>query len=188
MGRTDYLYLLVDVSKSMEGRKIGAVNDSINGIVYRLRKIAIRNNVTIRIILMTFDSSVRWSNIVPIDINKFSFTDLIITEEMPGDCFGAAMKELLEKIEKQAEVTEDNSRTTMVLFTDGLFTESYSEKLANLLKNQLFKKANRIAFTFEDSLSLDIAKKNLVEFTGCSDFLIVEDFNKLNQLLFENYK
>lgn len=187
MARVDYVYIIVDNSNSMIGNKIGAVNDAINNILFRLRKIQASNEVCIQMIQMSFAKSVVWSNVFPVPLNQFTYSDLYTSENESN--MGAAFEELYEKLEKQYEVTSNkDSETTILLFSDCLYSDDISEGLNKLRRNFIFNSANRIGITFNDELSLDLAENLLIEFVSGNDNIVVEDFSKLNRLLFEKYR
>ncbi|MDE6024287.1 MAG: VWA domain-containing protein [Lachnospiraceae bacterium] len=187
MERIDYVYIIVDNSNSMLGNKIGSVNDAINNILFRLRKIQAKNDVSIQMIQMSFAKSVVWSNVFPVPLSQFVYNDLYTCESESN--MGTAFKELYEKLERQYEVTSTkDSETTILLFSDGLYSDDVYAGLSLLKKNPIFKTANRIGITFHDDLSEDLAEKFLAEYVSGSDNIVIDDFGKLNRLLFEKYR
>ena len=103
MSRIDYFYFMVDVSNSMSGRKIGAVNDALNNIVFRLKKIMRSQGVSANIILLTYADNVRWSNVLPESVDSFVFTDLNV--EGTASNLGLALSELDSKLKRQSEAS-----------------------------------------------------------------------------------
>jgi uncharacterized protein YegL len=187
MARTDYVYIIVDNSNSMTGNKIGAVNDAINNILFRLKKIQAGNDVSIQMILMSFAERVVWSNVFPVPLNQFAFTDLYTAESESN--LGNALKELSGKLEKQYEVTSTKgSETTILLFSDCLYSDDAYEGLSILKENPVFKLANRIGISFHDAISEDLAEKFLKDYVSGSDNIVIDDFGKLSRLLFEKYR
>lgn len=187
MARTDYVYIIVDNSNSMVGNKIGAVNDAINNILFRLKKIQAGNDVSIQMIQMSFAENVVWSNVFPVPLNQFTFTDLYTAETESN--LGKALKELSEKLEKQHEaISTKDSETTILLFSDCLYSDDACAGLAILRENPVFKSANRIGISFQDVLSEDLAERFLRDFVSGGDNIVMDDFGKLSRLLFEKYR
>lgn len=185
MVRIDYIYFVVDVSNSMKGVKLGSVNDAINNIVHRLKKVANSLNIEIKLVVLTFSDRVRWSSILPQSINSFNFEDLVV--EASESNFGLALEELDEKLQKQKAVYDTTGETTIILFSDGLATDDYEVQMKKLNDNEMFVNSNRIAFTYGSDI-FDLIKKPLCTFVSSENNVIVDDFISLNKLLFEHYR
>ena len=187
MERTDYFYFIIDVSGSMSGRKIGSVNDSLNNIIYRLKRFAGKESLTVKVIVMTYAGEPKWSNSIPEDIINYSFTDVFLEGEQSN--LGRALEELNQKLTRQGITDKEQGRsTTVVLFTDGLSTDDLQNSVNELNKNPVYVNSTRIGVTFDEDLSLDIAEKNLKLLINKDENLVVDNFVKLNKMLFEKYK
>lgn len=185
MKRTDYIYFVIDVSNSMQGAKLGSVNDAINNIVHRLKKVVNSMNIDIKLVVMTFAENVRWSSILPISLNSFVFEDLLVEASESG--LGQALEELNEKLLKQEVVQDSMGETTLILFSDGLATDDYEEQIKKLERNNVFLNSNRIAFTYGSAI-YELIKEPLCEFAGKEENVIIDDFLSLNRILFERYR
>ena len=187
MERADYFYFIVDVSGSMRGRKIGAVNDTLNNIIYRLRRFAGNRNVTVKIIMQTYADRPSWSNYIPVDAASFVFSDL--QPEGEASDLGKALMELDQKLFRQGDTDPEKGKsTTIIFFTDGLSTDDIQAAADTLAKNEIFRNSNRIGITFNDELSRDIAEENLSLLVNGSGNIIADDFVRLNEIIFEKYK
>lgn len=187
MDRIDYFYFIIDVSKSMAGRKIGAVNDAVNNIVYRLKRFVGSRDLTFKIVSMTYADKPYWSNSIPVEVSGYVFSDLLTIGTESN--LGIALTELNEKLLRQSEVdTEKGASTTIVIFSDGMSTDDIRAPLEVLKNNEMFVNSNRIAVTFDDELSRDIAFEDLGLLVNKEENIIVDDFVKLNKMLFEKYK
>ncbi len=187
MSRIDYFYFMVDVSNSMSGRKIGAVNDALNNIVFRLKKIMRSQGVSANIILLTYADNVRWSNVLPESVDSFVFTDLNV--EGTASNLGLALSELDSKLKRQSEARGDEDYvTTIVLFSDGLSTDEYKDKLEILNQNVLYNASNRIGVTFKSDLLADISLKMFKDFCNSEENIIIDSFQQLNQAIFNMYR
>ena len=187
MARVDYVYVIVDSSNSMIGNKIGSVNDAINNILFRLRKIQAKNDVSIQMIQMSFAKNVVWSNVFPVPLDQFVFSDIYTSEDESN--MGADFVELFNKLEEQHEAMAlKDSETTILLFSDCLYSDDAYAGLSLLRDNPIFNNSNRIGVTFNDELSEDLAKKILSDFVSGEENIVVDDFGKLNKSLFEKYR
>ena len=187
METVDYFYLIIDTSESMRGNKIGSVNDAINNMVFRLKRIKASKNITPKIIVLTFSDEVCWSTIFPVDVSSFSFVDPVVHGR--ASKLSNALMELDTKLMRQAEApVSTNSNTTIVFFTDGLITDDWTGALETIRKNQTFQRARKIAVTFEDEVSVDIAVDNLRVLLGSEKNIIIDDFVEFNRIIFEQYK
>ena len=186
MDRIDYFYFVIDVSRSMCGRKIGAVNDEVNNIVHRLKRFVGSRTVTAKMVVMTYANIPQWSNFVPVDVSSFCFSDIQIEGEESN--LGKALLELNEKMLRQGDTDpEKGASTTIVIFSDGLSTDELQDSIRELHENLVFNNSTRIGVTFEDELSKDIAIDCLKLLVNKTDNIIVEDFILLNKILFEKY-
>ena len=184
--RLDYFYFIVDVSYSMTGRRLGVVNESIISIVNRLKRMMKYEGIEARVILQTFSEDVEWSAMIPQSIERFVYHGLNIRDRASN--LKRSLLELNTKMQRQYEVQgDDDSNTTVILYTDGLSTDSYSEAIDLLNKNPLFTRSNRIGVTFRSPLVELCTKKVFVDFCGTENNVIIEDFALLNQLIFDRY-
>lgn len=185
MGRTDYIYFIIDISNSMQGAKIGAVNDAINNIVHGLKKVVNSMEIDIKLIVMTFAENTKWSGILPVSLDSFLFEDLIVEENSSN--LGQALSELNDKLQKQETVQDSYGKTIIILFSDGLATDDYKEPINKLNANKLFRKSDRIVYTYGTKI-YDLIKEPLCMFAGNEENVIVDDFLSLNKMLFEKYR
>lgn len=185
MERTDYIYFVIDVSNSMQGAKLGSVNDAINNIIHRLKKVVSSLNIEIKLVVMTFSDSVKWSSILPTNINSFVFEDLFV--EASESRLGQALEELNEKLLRQEIVQDTLGETTLILFSDGLATDDYEVQMNKLNDNKVFLNSNRIAFTYGSAI-FELIKEPLCAFASNENNVIVDDFIALNKKIFEHYR
>lgn len=187
MDRIDYFYFIVDTSASMSGRKIGAVNDAINNIIHRLKRFVASKDIQFKIILLSFADKPKWSNIIPIEIKTFSFMDLSADGEASN--LGKALETLSEKLERQVETDiNKGSSTTIIFFSDGLITDEIDKPINRLNSMSVYVNANRIAVAFDDEISKDFAEDYFGLIVNKRENIVIDDFVKLNKMLFEKYR
>lgn len=186
MRRTDYIYFLIDNSNSMNGFKLGSMNDAITNIIHRLKRNINKKDVCLKIIVMTFSDAVSWSNTIPVELNNFVFVDVQVGGKETK--IGEAYRELYEKLLRQEEVWNNSTdETTIIMFSDGISTDSCEDELKLLKQNTIFTKSNRIAFTF-DGFAKVISVNSLGDFVSQGTNIIIEDFVALNKMIFEKYR
>ncbi|MCI8306589.1 MAG: VWA domain-containing protein [Lachnospiraceae bacterium] len=185
MGRTDYIYFIIDVSNSMRGAKLGSVNDAIHNTIHRLKKVVNNSALDIKLVVMTFAKDVTWSGVLPVSLNAFVFEDLCV--EACESAFGKALGELDEKLLRQEAVWSQAGETTILLFSDGLSTDDYDSQIKKLYRNKIFMEANRIAFTYGSAI-YNLIKEPLCAFAGKESNIVIDDFITLDKMLLERYR
>lgn len=187
MGTVDYYYLIIDVSDSMQGNKIGSVNDAVNNLIFRLRRVTMSKDIMPKVVSLTYSDEVNWSTPFPVDVTSFTYSDPVVQGK--ASIMGKVLDELDVKLKRQAEASVSGGvNTTIIFFTDGLITDDWSNSLDKIKTNDTFQQANKIAVTFGDELSLNIAKENLSMLLGGEKNIVVDNFVELNRVIFEQYK
>jgi len=187
VGAVDYYYLIIDVSDSMHGNKIGAVNDAVNNMIFRLKRVKMAKDITLKVVSLTYSDEVNWSTPFPVDVTSFTYSDPAVHGKASN--MGKVLEELDAKLKRQAEASVSvTTNTTIIFFTDGLMTDDWSASLEKIKNNDTFHKANKIAVTFGDELSIDIAKENLSVLLGGEKNIVIDNFVELNRVIFEQYK
>ncbi len=71
------IIIAVDASNSMQGYKVGAVNDTVNNILSKLKSIGRNQNVAISVAVIGFSSRLfRWTDgFVPVHDFRFSYVE-----------------------------------------------------------------------------------------------------------------
>jgi uncharacterized protein YegL len=161
------LFFVVDTSYSMEGAKIGALNDAVEEVLPMVGKISKDNNdAEIEIAVLQFSSGVKWSYPNPILAEGFSWRTLTV-DGMTD--FGAACTELLSKLTTKAggfmKSASGSFAPVFILLSDGGPTDSYQVPLKNLKEKNWFKHGVKIAISIGD----DANKSVLEEFTGSKE-------------------
>lgn len=160
--RTMVLFFLVDTSRSMEGDKIGTLNQAIEDVIPEIKKISGENaDAQIKIAALAFSTGAKWLTPAPMESESFSwnwlkaggYTDL-----------GAACKELNMKLSRTAFMSDVTGSFAPAIFllSDGDPTDDYRRALAELQGNNWFRKAIKVAVAIGDDANTDV----LTEFTG----------------------
>ncbi len=159
--RTMVLFFVVDTSGSMEGAKIGTLNQAIEDVIPEIREISDSNaDAEIKIAVLEFSSGAKWITPYPIPavdfewqyLNAFGLTD-----------FGEACALLDEKLSRNSFMSDITGSFAPAIFllSDGAPTDEYRKKLEKLKKNNWFKKAIKVAVAIGEDANCKI----LAEFT-----------------------
>lgn len=163
------LYLLLDTSGSMEGAKIGALNDSMENIIVDLQEKAV-NGTDIKVSVLSFARHINWMYKNPINILDFTWKPL---NASGMTSLGLACCELSKAIVSNKK-EED---IAIVLLSDGCPTDDYEEGIQELRKLAQFNQASKFAI----ALGSDADLKSLLRFVDSQENIFME--NKADSLL-----
>jgi len=154
------LFFLVDQSGSMEGTKMGQVNEAIREAIPMLRDVG-GSDAKIKIAALLFSSGCRWMYAEPIPVEDFQWKPV---DTFGVTDFGAACQELAKKMSRKAFLKSPSASVAPAIFlmSDGQPTDEYKEGLELLNKNSWFKHAIRVAL----AIGADADDNVLAEFTG----------------------
>ena len=166
--RSMVVFFVVDISGSMKGARIGAVNDAIRNVLPELKKKEKGNTAAeIKIAILEFSTNAKWKTPQPQSLSNFKYED--ITEVSGCTNFGTAFHELNEKLSKDQFLNSASGAYTplIILLTDGKPSDimMYHEELNILKRNKWFKYATRAGIAIEEGALSPECKKVLMEFT-----------------------
>ena len=163
--RTMTLFFLIDTSGSMEGNKIGAVNDAVVNVLPMLNDISETNpDAEIKVAALEFSNGVNWLYDEPKLAKDFIWQDVAASGLTS---LGAACSELASKLSRSGGFMQSASGSfapAIILLSDGGPTDDYNTGLAKLKANNWFKSAIKIAIAIGDDADKDVLK----DFTGSS--------------------
>lgn len=179
--RTMTLFFLIDTSGSMEGNKIGAVNDAVVNVLPMLNDISETNpDAEIKVAALEFSNGVNWLYDEPKLAKDFIWQDVAASGLTS---LGAACSELASKLSRSGGFMQSASGSfapAIILLSDGGPTDDYNTGLAKLKANNWFKSAIRIAIAIGDDADKDVLK----DFTGSSEAVItVHNIDALKQII-----
>ena len=182
--RTMNLFFLIDTSGSMEGNKIGAVNDAIPNVLPLLKEIQENNpDAEIKVAALEFSSGVNWLYDEPKLAEDFIWQDVAAGGLTS---LGQACVELESKLSTshgymtKSETGSGYYAPAIILLSDGGPTDDFQSGLKKLKDNNWFKKAIRIAIAIGD----DADKEVLKQFTGNAEAVItVHNIDALKQII-----
>ena len=179
--RTMNLFFLIDTSGSMEGNKIGAVNDAVVNVLPMLNDISETNpDAEIKVAALEFSSGVNWLYDEPKLAKDFIWQDVTAGGLTS---LGGACAELASKLSRNGGFMQSASGSfapAIILLSDGGPTDNYEVGLAKLQSNNWFKSAIKIAIAIGDDADKDVLK----QFTGNSEAVItVHNIDALKQII-----
>ena len=179
--RTMTLFFVIDTSGSMEGNKIGAVNDAVRNVLPMLDDISETNpDAEIKVAALEFSSGVNWLYDEPKLAKDFIWQDVTAGGLTS---LGGACAELAAKLSRNGGFMQSASGSfapAIILLSDGGPTDNYEVGLAKLQSNNWFKSAIKIAIAIGDDADKDVLK----QFTGNSEAVItVHNIDALKQII-----
>ena len=179
--RTMTLFFLIDTSGSMEGNKIGAVNDAVVNVLPMLNDISETNpDAEIKVAALEFSSGVNWLYDEPKLAKDFIWQDVTAGGLTS---LGGACAELASKLSRNGGFMQSASGSfapAIILLSDGGPTDNFEVGLAKLKANNWFKSAIKIAIAIGDDADKDVLK----DFTGNSEAVIpVHNIDALKQII-----
>lgn len=166
--KTMIMFFLVDTSGSMDGEKIGSLNDAMREVIPDLKDISDSNaDALIKIAILDFASGTQWITPAPQDFETFKWQDLDA-----GGCtdLGEACLELNSKLNREQFLQDKvgNYAPVIILLSDGSPTDNYQKGLRALRANKWFGAAIKIAF----SIGSDADTDYLAQFTDNPELVI----------------
>ena len=149
------LYFLIDTSGSMDGAKIGSVNDTMENIISELKLYS--ENESVNINVLSFARKAKWMYKQACSIKDIQWNILTASGKTS---LGNACKLLAKNIEKNA----GNDEIKILLISDGLPTDNFEDGINKLNAVLASIKSHRFAIALEGA---DIP--TLTTFTGIKD-------------------
>ena len=140
-------YWVLDVSGSMAGPKIAALNYAIREALPAMKATAHNNPHTeVEVRAMTFGTGYKWMTPALVPLEHFNWSDVSINGVTD---MGAAMKAMALELSTQ-NMPEQSPPPVVVLVTDGQPTDDFASGLQALLAEPWGKRAVRIAIAIGD--------------------------------------
>lgn len=179
--RTMTLFFMIDTSGSMEGNKIGAVNDAVENVLPMLNDISESNpDAEIKVAALEFSNAAKWLYDEPKLAKDFVWQDVAA---FGLTALGEACQELEKKLHREDGFMKNASGSfapAIILLSDGGPTDNFEAGLAQLKTNNWFKAAIKIAIAIGDDADKDV----LTKFTGSDEAVItVHNIEALKQII-----
>ena len=178
--RTMTLFFLIDTSGSMQGNKIGAVNDAVVNVLPMLDDISVSNpDAEIKVAALEFSNGTRWLYDEPKLASDFVWQDV---QASGLTSLGAACLELNNKLSRSGfmQSASGSFAPAIILLSDGGPTDDFVSGLSKLKGNNWFKAAIKIAIAIGDDADKDV----LTQFTGTNEAVFtVHNIDALKQVI-----
>lgn len=165
--RSMTIFFVIDVSGSMAGKKIGAVNQAIEEVLPEIQKLSDENaDAEIKIAVMTFSNGFEWLyKPMPVADFKWDFIDADGCTDL-----GEACKELAKKLSRKEFLDDANGSYAPVIYfmSDGEPTDDYKSGLKVLKENKWFQTAIKVAIAIGDDANQNV----LEEITGNKELVV----------------
>ena len=160
------LIFLVDTSGSMEGEKMGQVNDTIENILPEIGEISSTNaDAEIKIAVLEFSSGIEWMYPEPISAEDFTWQNLEAGGLTRMDEAFKVLNTNLSQTTGFMKEAAGSFAPAIIMLSDGEPTQEYKHALEKLKANNWFKAAIKVAISIGDDGNKDI----LVDFTGTKE-------------------
>ena len=151
--RAMVVFFVIDISGSMRGARIGAVNDAIRNVLPELKKRERGNtSAEIQIAVLEFSTKANWRTFSPVPVSDYRYDD--IENVGGGTNYSTAFRALNEKLSrKQFLNAAAGSYTPLIIFmTDGKPSDMglYHEELEKLKRNKWFQYSTRAGIAIEE--------------------------------------
>ena len=179
--RTMTLFFLIGTSGSMDGRKIGAVNESMREVLPMISDISAANpDAEINVAVLQFSKGASWIYKEPKPASDFEWNDLSAAGASAD--LGEACRELSSKLSKNGFMKSASGSYApgIILISDSEPTDDFEAGLAELKKNGWFRGAIKIAI----AIGYDANKEKLAKFTGTSETVFtVHNIDALKKMI-----
>ena len=154
------IVFVIDASNSMQGYRIGAVNEFVNNSISLLGSLDHNREKPIGVSVIGFSSRLfKWTDSF-VRASNFIYSYVEMTDGVTD--FSAAIDEI--SLLTETKMKKD-SKKYVILFSDGLATDSYKDSLSNWRRSALYSDVMKIAVSFEDDLCDPQSMEFFVEFT-----------------------
>lgn len=166
--RAMVVFFVIDISGSMRGARIGAVNDAIRNVLPELKKRERGNTAAeIKVAVLEFSTKANWRTISPEPVSTFQYKDIEFVGG--GTNYGTAFAELNDKLTRKKFLNSTaGAYTPLIIFmTDGKPSDMglYREELQKLKQNKWFQYSTRAGIAIEEGALSPECKRVLLEFT-----------------------
>lgn len=160
-----HFFWMVDCSGSMDGEKIGVVNNAIQNVLPEMVEEAENNpNAQLYVRTLKFSSGASWVTAEPVKVEEYVWEDL-------GAVGLTDMGKAFDLLAAQLSIPPMPERAlppVVVMLSDGQPTDDYKQSLANLQRLPWMKKAVKIAI----AIGQDADQEILTEFTGNQELVL----------------
>lgn len=179
--RTMNLFYIIDVSGSMSGEKIEAVNQVMPEVLKLVGEISAENgdNAQIKASCLTFSDKAQWMYDEPVDASEFKWIE---QRTYGGTEVGNMCKKLEKELHRGTSLGSETGhmRPAIILMSDGYPTDNWEVGFAELKKNRWFSEAIKVAVGIGNDADDDMLKKFI---GGPERYITVHNIDALKKML-----
>ena len=149
-------FILLDTSGSMEGAKIGALNDAMSNILVTLQGAAFDGSV-IELAVLTFGKTAKWMYESPKSVMDFGWKELKANGMTP---LGSACLELDSALKTHTTLGD---KIGIVLLSDGCPTDDYESAISLLKQNPVFAESYRYALALGENADIPSLRQFVID-------------------------
>ena len=156
-------FFLIDTSKSMEGKKIGAVNAAIEEILPDLRRLSdSQADSEIRLAILKFSSGCEWVTPSLISLDSFDDWEPLVADGLTD--LGYAFEELNHQFSENGFLSRSSASSgfyapVIMLLSDGDPTDDWYGALKKLQNNKWYQSAIKIAIAIGEDANREVLQK-----------------------------
>src|ERR1700720_234370 len=144
---------LLDISNSMSGQKIEALNDSIRTAIQPMRDAASTNSqAQVMVRVVTFSTEAQWHVKEPVPVEEFRWLDVFAG----GETFLGKAFRLVVQVLRVPPMERRALPPVLALVTDGQPTDDWEFGLDALLNEEWGRGANRMAIAIGGDANLAV--------------------------------
>jgi len=158
-------FFLIDTSKSMEGKKIGAVNAAIEEILPDLRRLSdSQADSEIRLAILKFSSGCEWVTPSLISLDSFDDWEPLVADGLTD--LGYAFDELNRQFSENGFLSRSSASSgfyapVIMLLSDGDPTDDWYGALKKLQNNKWYQSAIKIAIAIGEDANREVLQKSI---------------------------
>ncbi|MDR2529147.1 MAG: VWA domain-containing protein [Synergistaceae bacterium] len=183
--RVMVIVFIIDVSGSMKGVRIEAVNYAIRGVLPHIVRKERENVTETRLAVMEFSGAAQWRTLTPEPASSFRYE---ITDTGGGANYSKAFKALNEKLSwgEFLSASDEVYAPVILMLTDGKPSDPalYKEELVSLSTNPWFVSASKVGIAIAEGAESPECQQALTEFTGSGSMVfMVRDVQTLGRYI-----
>lgn len=177
------IFYLLDVSASMNGNPIAALNDAMRSTVKALKdKFDGNPDAVLKIGVITYSNGAEW---ITLGATHTENIDYYVWEDVKAagmTYLGAGLDLLREGLSRNTSMKSDTGNKTpvIIIMTDGYPTDNWKEALSKIRENKWFQHALKIGIALGDNADTSV----LTEVVGSNEGVIeAQDLDKFADMI-----
>ena len=174
-----HILLMIDVSGSMKGTKIGSLNGTMEELLPSLIGVG-EASTDVKIAIMKFSTDVEWVTPEPVRIEEYQYWNRLEAEGLTF--MGDAFMELSRKLSRSTFLNSPSLSFAPVIFllSDGSPNDDWKKGLETLKQNKWFQHGLKIALGIGSKVNMEVLRA----FTGNDELAVqAKNADQLRELI-----